>query len=64
MTENLFVVVILAVDKGQFEAATALGMTHNQTMRKIVLPQVVRNILPATGNEFCHQYQRYICIER
>ena len=29
---------ILAVDKGQFEAATALGMTHNQTMRKIVLP--------------------------
>ncbi|HEW9746284.1 TPA: transporter substrate-binding domain-containing protein [Streptococcus pneumoniae] len=34
------------------EAATALGMTHNQTMRKIVLPQVVRNILPATGNEF------------
>ena len=27
-------------------------MTHNQTMRKIVLPQVVRNILPATGNEF------------
>ena len=35
---------ILAVDKGQFEAATALGMTHNQTMRKIVLPQVVRNI--------------------
>ena len=26
---------ILAVDKGQFEAATALGMTHNQTMRKI-----------------------------
>ncbi|KXT73876.1 Amino acid ABC transporter, glutamine-binding protein/permease protein [Streptococcus sp. DD10] len=43
---------ILAVDKGQFEAATALGMTHNQTMHKIVLPQVIRNILPATGNEF------------
>lgn len=43
---------IFAVDKGQFEAATALGMTHNQTMRKVVLPQVVRNILPATGNEF------------
>ncbi|MBF0787711.1 MULTISPECIES: ABC transporter substrate-binding protein/permease [unclassified Streptococcus] len=43
---------IFAVDKGQFEAATALGFTHNQTMRKIVLPQVVRNILPATGNEF------------
>ena len=43
---------IFAVDKGQFEAATALGFTHGQTMRKIVLPQVIRNILPATGNEF------------
>ena len=43
---------ILAVDTGQFEAATALGMTHGQTMRKVVLPQVMRNILPATGNEF------------
>lgn len=43
---------IFAVDKGQFEAATALGFTHRQTMRKIVLPQVIRNILPATGNEF------------
>lgn len=43
---------IFAVDKGQFEAATALGMTHSQTMKKIVLPQVIRNILPATGNEF------------
>ncbi|MBY5035442.1 ABC transporter substrate-binding protein/permease [Streptococcus gallolyticus] len=43
---------IFAVDKGQFEAATALGFTHGQTMKKIVLPQVVRNILPATGNEF------------
>ncbi|MFU2206532.1 ABC transporter substrate-binding protein/permease [Streptococcus pluranimalium] len=43
---------IFAVDKGQFEAATALGFNHNQTMRKIVLPQVIRNILPATGNEF------------
>lgn len=43
---------IQAVDKGQFEAATALGFTHNQTMKKIVLPQVIRNILPATGNEF------------
>ena len=46
-----FVVVYFAVDKGQFEAATALGFTHGQTMRKIVLPQVIRNILPATGNE-------------
>ncbi|PZO94578.1 MAG: glutamine ABC transporter substrate-binding protein [Streptococcus pyogenes] len=43
---------IFAVDAGQFEAATALGFNHRQTMRKIILPQVVRNILPATGNEF------------
>jgi putative lysine transport system permease protein len=43
---------IFAVDDGQFEAAQAIGMTHGQTMRKIVLPQVLRNILPATGNEF------------
>ena len=43
---------IFAVDTGQFEAASALGMNHGQTMRKIVLPQVIRNILPATGNEF------------
>lgn len=43
---------IFAVDKGQFEAAQAIGMTHFQTMRYIVVPQVIRNILPATGNEF------------
>ena len=40
-----------AVDDGQFEAAQAIGMTHWQTMFKVVLPQVMRNILPATGNE-------------
>ena len=43
---------IVSVDKGQFEAAQALGMSHLQTMMNVVLPQVVRNILPATGNEF------------
>lgn len=43
---------IISIDKGQFEAAQAIGMTHWQTMRFIVLPQVIRNILPATGNEF------------
>ena len=43
---------IISVDKGQFEAAEALGMNHIQTMVNVVLPQVVRNILPATGNEF------------
>ncbi|MGM0126049.1 amino acid ABC transporter permease [Enterococcus sp. AZ194] len=43
---------IFSVDKGQFEAAQAIGMTHGQTMRKVIIPQVLRNILPATGNEF------------
>ena len=37
---------IISVDKGQFEGATAIGMTHFQTMFHVVLPQVLRNILP------------------
>ena len=43
---------IQAVDKGQTEAARSLGMSQSQTMMKIILPQAVRNILPALGNEF------------
>lgn len=43
---------IVSIDKGQFEAADAIGMRHLQTMVNIVLPQAIRNILPATGNEF------------
>ena len=43
---------IQAVDKGQAEAARSLGLSKTQTMMKIVLPQAVRNILPALGNEF------------
>lgn len=43
---------IISIDKGQFEAAHAIGMNHIQTMTNVVLPQVIRNILPATGNEF------------
>jgi len=43
---------ILSVDKGQFEAAHAIGMSHFKTMRHVVMPQVIRNILPATGNQF------------
>jgi len=42
---------IVSVDKGQFEAAQAIGMNHLQTMIHIVIPQVARNILPATGNQ-------------
>jgi putative lysine transport system permease protein len=43
---------IVSIDKGQFEAAHAIGMNHVQTMWNVVLPQVIRNILPATGNQF------------
>ena len=43
---------IQAVDKGQAEAARSLGMSESQTMLRIILPQAVRNILPALGNEF------------
>lgn len=43
---------IVSVDRGQYEAAEAIGMNHIQTMMNVVLPQAIRNILPATGNEF------------
>ena len=42
---------ILSVDEGQTEAAHALGMTKLQTMRRVVLPQAMRVIVPPTGNE-------------
>jgi polar amino acid transport system permease protein len=43
---------ILSVDRGQTEAAHALGMNSAKTMRRIVLPQAMRVIVPPTGNEF------------
>lgn len=43
---------IQAVDKGQMEAARSLGLSKAQAMIKVVLPQAVKNILPALGNEF------------
>jgi His/Glu/Gln/Arg/opine family amino acid ABC transporter permease subunit len=43
---------IQAVDFGQTEAALSCGMTFGQSMRYIILPQAVKNILPAIGNEF------------
>jgi polar amino acid transport system permease protein len=42
---------IISVDEGQTDAAKALGMTRLQTMRRIVLPQSMRVIIPPTGNE-------------
>jgi polar amino acid transport system permease protein len=43
---------IISVDEGQVEAASALGMTSTLTLRRIVLPQAMRVIIPPTGNEF------------
>lgn len=43
---------IQSVDEGQTEASHALGMTSTQTMRRVVLPQAMRVIIPPTGNEF------------
>ncbi|WP_346888771.1 amino acid ABC transporter permease [Clostridium sp. UBA1056] len=41
-----------AIDKGQLEAARSLGMNQRMAMQHIILPQAIRNILPAIGNEF------------
>ena len=43
---------IQAVDSGQMEAARSIGYSHTQAMMYVILPQAVRNILPALGNEF------------
>ncbi|MFD8064954.1 amino acid ABC transporter permease [Streptomyces parvulus] len=42
---------LLAVDEGQTEASHALGMSHTKTLRRIVIPQAMRVIVPPTGNE-------------
>ena len=43
---------IQSVDKGQMEAARSMGMPKQMAMRQIILPQAMKNILPAIGNEF------------
>jgi len=43
---------ILSVDEGQLEAAKALGLSHFQSMRYVVLPQALRDVVPALGNSF------------
>lgn len=43
---------INAVDKGQKEAARSLGLNYSQTMKSVIMPQAIKNILPALGNEF------------
>ena len=43
---------LLSIEKGQFEAARSLGMSGSLAMRRIILPQALRVIVPPTGNEF------------
>jgi polar amino acid transport system permease protein len=43
---------IQAVDKGQMEASRSLGMNYGMSMRYVIIPQAIKNILPALGNEF------------
>ncbi|HDD0454930.1 TPA: ABC transporter permease subunit [Staphylococcus aureus] len=43
---------INAVDKGQMEAARSLGLNYRQTMKSVIMPQAIKNILPALGKEF------------
>lgn len=43
---------IISIDKGQFEGAYSVGMNHWQTMVNVIVPQAMRNILPAISNEF------------
>ena len=42
---------IQSIDRGQYEAASALGFSHGQTFFRIVLPQVIKRVIPAIGNE-------------
>jgi polar amino acid transport system permease protein len=43
---------IQSIDKGQFEAARALGLSYAQTMRLVIVPQSIRRLIPPVGNEF------------
>ena len=49
---EIFRAGIQAVDKGQMEAGRSLGLSEKQTLKHIILPQAIKNILPALGNEF------------
>lgn len=43
---------ILSIDRGQMEAALSLGMTYGQAMRRVIIPQTYRRLIPPLGNEF------------
>lgn len=49
---EIFRAGIQSIGRGQMEAARSLGMTYTQAMRYVILPQAIRNVLPALGNDF------------
>lgn len=49
---EIFRAGIQSIDKGQMEAARSLGLTHSQAMRKVIMPQAIRRMVPPLGNEF------------
>ena len=49
---EIFRAGIQSIGRGQMEAARSLGMGYGQAMRHVILPQAVRNVLPALGNDF------------
>lgn len=49
---EIFRAGIQSIGRGQMEAARSLGMSYSQSMRYVILPQAIRNVLPALGNEF------------
>lgn len=51
---------ILATDPGQMEAASALGLSHFQAMRYVILPQAIRSVIPALGNSFRQSHQGFV----
>ena len=54
---EIFRAGIQSVDKGQYEAAKALGMNYPQMMRHVILPQVIRIVLPPVSNETINGYE-------
>ncbi|MCW5875621.1 MAG: amino acid ABC transporter permease [Anaerolineales bacterium] len=49
---EIFRAGIQSIDRGQMEAARSLGMSYSNAMRYVILPQAIRNVLPALGNDF------------
>jgi polar amino acid transport system permease protein len=51
-TAEIIRAAIQSIDKGQFEASRALGLSYVQTMRLVIIPQSIRRLIPPVGNEF------------